>query len=177
MQMFVLDENPYFSAQALADVHVRVICREISMCLSSWYYKNIGEHVEELPYRPFNHPVVDQFDNPYTRKWAMANADGIFNEFRNRFHKEHASEIKFDVLCDYIFRHDNELFGTFYYKYSPLKIEAYSTFSFVEKNKGVTTDVPIKDAVKLYRTYYKEKLKTMKVPVTYTNRNRPKWSK
>ena len=107
---------------------------------------------------------------------AMANADGIFNEFRNRFHKEHASEIKFDVLCDYIFRHDNELFGTFYYKYSPLKIEAYSTFSFVEKNKGVTTDVPIKDAVKLYRAYYKEKLKTMKVPITYTNRNRPEWS-
>ena len=49
MQMFVLSTDPYVSAQYLADVHVRVICREISMCLSSWYYKNIGEHVEELP--------------------------------------------------------------------------------------------------------------------------------
>ena len=177
MQMFVLSNDPYVSAHYLADVHVRVICREISMCLSSWYYKNIGEHVEELPYRPFNHPVVDQFDNPYTRKWAMANADGIFRQFTNRFDKEHASEIKFDVLCDYIIKYDKELYGTFYYKYVPFKIEKYATFSFVEKDKGVIKNLSIHDAVEKYREYYRNKLKTMKVAVKYTKTERPDWSK
>lgn len=174
MQMFVLDENPYFSAQALADTHVRVICREVSMCLSSWYAKNIG-YADELPYRPFNHPVVDQFDNPYTRKWAMANADGIFRQFTTRFDKEHASEIKYDVLCDYIVKHDDELYGTFYYKYGPIGIEKYATFSFVEKDKGVIKDLPIHDVIEKYREYYQNKLKTMKVAVKYTKTNKPAW--
>ena len=104
MQMFVLDENPYMSAKALADVHVRVICREISLCLSSWYYKNIGKHVEELPYRPFNHPIVDQLSDINTRKWAILNAYYIFREFERRFDKKHASEEKFNTLMNYIFR-------------------------------------------------------------------------
>ena len=52
-----------------------------------------------------------------------------------------------------------------------------ATFSFVEKNKGIIKDLPINEAVKRYREYYKDKLNTMKVPVTYTNRNRPEWSK
>lgn len=175
MQMFVLSHDPYVSAQYLADVHVRVICREISMSLSSWYYKNIEEHIKELPYRPFNHPVVDQFDNPYTRKWAIFNAGAIFIEFERRFNKEHASKAKYEKICDYCFKYD-EIFRTFFYKYGFQDVIDRATFSFVEKDRGVTKDLPINEAVKRYRAYYKEKLKTMKVPVTYTNRNRPEWS-
>lgn len=173
MQMFVLDENPCFSAQALADTHVRVICREVSMCLSSWYAKNIG-YTDELPYRAFNHPVVDQFNNPYTRKWAITNAEAIFIEFHRRFGKVHASEIKFIKLCDYIFKYD-EIYGTFYYKYGNLNMKERATFSFVEKDKGVIKDLPIHDAIEKYREYYRNKLKTMKVAVTYTNTIKPDW--
>lgn len=175
MQMFVLSTDPYVSAQYLADVHVRVICREVSMCLSYWYYKNIGEHVEELPYRPFNHPVVDQFDNPYTRKWAIFNAEAIFIEFEKRFNKEHASKAKYKKICDYCFKYD-EIFGTFFYKYGFQDVIDKATFSFVEKDKGVIKDLPIQEAIKKYREYYKKKLNTMKVPVTYTNTIRPEWS-
>ena len=176
MQMFVLSHDPYVSAQYLADVYVRVICREISMCLSSWYYKNIREHVEELPYRPFNHPVVDQFDNPYTRKWAIYNAGAIFTEFERRFNKEHASKAKYEKICDYCFKYD-EVYGTFYYKYGMQDMIDRATFSFVEKDKGVIKDLPTNEAVKRYREYYKKKLDTMKVPVIYTETYRPEWSK
>lgn len=175
MQMFVLSVDPILSAKSLADVHVRVICREVSMCLSSWYAKNIG-YTDELPYRAFNHPVIDQFDNPYTRKWAMDNAEGVFRQFTNRFDKQHASEIKYDMLWDYIIKYDKELYGTFYYKYIPFYIEKYATFSFVEKDKGVIKNLSIHDAVEKYREYYRNKLNTMKVPVTYTKTIRPEWS-
>lgn len=175
MQMFVLSLDPVLSASYLADTHVRVICREVSMCLSSWYAKNIG-YAEELPYRPFNHPVINQFDNPYTRKWAISNASAVFNEFKRRFNKKHASEIKFEKLCDYIFKHDDELYGSFYYKYGWVNVMENATFSFIEKNKGVITNLYISEAVDKYREYYKKKLNTMKVPVTYTNTIRPEWS-
>jgi hypothetical protein len=105
----------------------------------------------------------------------MANIDGIFKEFRFRFNKEHASDIKYDILCDYIVKHDDELYGTFYYKFSPLNTLKYATFSFVEKDKGVIIGLNITEAVKKYREYYKNKLNTMKVPVTYTKQIKPDW--
>lgn len=170
MQMFVLDENPYFSAQALADTHVRVICREVSMCLSSWYYKNIGEHVEELPYRPFNHPVIDQLSDINTRKWAILNAYYIFREFERRFNKKHASEEKFNKILEYKDKYNPEMNymcdSTYWWR---------AKFSFVEKDNGVIKDLSIHDAVEKYREYYRNKLKTMKVAVKYTNTNKPDW--
>ena len=169
MQMFVLDENPYMSAKALADVHVRVICREISMCLSSWYAKNKG-HVEELPYRPFNHPVVDQLRNIDTRKWAILNAYYIFREFERRFNKKHASEEKFDKILKYRDKYDFDMFS-----YCGSRYLDFVAFSFVEKDKGVITGLNVDEAIKKYREYYRNKLKTMKVPVTYTNTEKPNW--
>lgn len=52
-----------------------------------------------------------------------------------------------------------------------------ATFSFVEKDRGVIKDLPINEAVKRYREYYRKKLNTMKVPVIYTETYRPEWSK
>ena len=52
-----------------------------------------------------------------------------------------------------------------------------ATFSFVEKDRDVIKDLPINEAVKRYRKYYKNKLKTTKVPVIYTETYRPEWSK
>lgn len=168
MQMFVLDLSPAISAQCLADCHIRVIGREISMCLSSWYAKNMG-YADELPYRPFNHPVIEQFDCVATRVWAALNAAAIFCEFEGRFGKEHASFLKFQKLTRYrAVHHDN-----------PFPVGDASLlrarFSFIEKNVGVVRDLSPDEAVQHYRTYYKHKLATMKVPVTYTNRQKPDW--
>ena len=171
MQMFVLDRNPRKSADYLADVHVRVICREISMCLSSWYAKNIG-HTEELPYRAFNHPIVEQMNNPNTRSWVILNAWSIFLEFQRRFNKVHASKEKFLMLYKYIKKHDAEVTN-----HKNLKFMNKATFSFVEKDRGVIKNLPTNEAVERYREYYKNKLNTMKVPVTYTETYRPEWSK
>lgn len=105
MQMFVLDDIPDNAARALADCHTRVIGREVTMCLSAWYAKNMG-HKDELPYKEFNHPIEEQFNDPRTRLWAMHYATAIFTDFKNRFGKVHASEEKLDQLRRYCVMYD-----------------------------------------------------------------------
>ena len=168
MQMFVLDVSPSVSAKCLADVHIRVIGREITMCLSSWYAKNMG-HEDELPYKQFNHPVVEQFDYAATRNWAVLNADCIFMEYSWRFNKLHASQEKFQQLLRYRAKYGVNQF--------PVGPTAFSLalFNFVEKGAGVTRDLPIHEAVRRYRDYYRRKLAAMKVPVTYTKSTKPEW--
>lgn len=168
MQMFVLDPSPALSAGFLCDAHIRVIGREISMCLSSWYAQHMG-HADELPYKQFNHPVVEQFDCVATRVWAALNALGIFFEFERRFGKEHASFPKFQKLTKYrAVHHDN-----------PFPVGEASLlrarFSFIEKGVGVVRDLPIEDAVQRYRQYYRTKIRTMRVPVVWTATERPDW--
>ena len=165
MQMFVLDQNPAISARCLCDAHIRVIGREISMCLSSWYAQHIG-HADELPYKEFNHPIVTQFDNEGARFWAVHNATFIFAEFERRFGKQHASELKFGQLLRYRCKYHD----------APLSIPyRLALFSFVEKGTGVVTCLPIKDAVQRYRQYYRNKVNTMRVPVVWTATERPDW--
>ena len=168
MQMFVLDQSPALSARCLCDVHIRVIGREISMCLSSWYAQHMG-HADELPYKQFNHPVVEQFDCVATRVWAVLNAEAIFCEFARRFDKEHASFPKFQMLTKYrAVHHDN-----------PFPVgEAsllHARFSFIEKGVGVVRDLSLEDAVQRYRQYYRNKVCTMRVPVVWTDTEKPDW--
>ena len=168
MQMFVLDQNPSLSAKCLADCHIRVIGREIAMCLSAWYANHMG-YAEELPYKPFNHPVVDQFENPAARLWAVLNADEIFREYSWRFGKDHASQKKFVQLLRYRARYgDNP---------SPAEATSFSLacFNFVEKGVGVTRGLAMAEAVACYRDYYRRKLAVIKVPVVYTKRQKPDW--
>ena len=169
MQMFVLDRSPIDSARFLCDAHVRVICREITMCLSAWYAHNTG-HVDELPYKPFNHPAVWQFANPYTRRWAGANARHIFNEFVRRFGKVHASKRKLDQVALYMSNHDNSLFGM-----RPDDVYEHARFSFIEKGHSVVPELTIDEAVRCYRHYYRQKLDDFKVPVVYTDTIIPYW--
>lgn len=170
MQMFVLDNSPLRSAQALADTHIRVIGREITMLLSSWYYYNSNGNKDDLPYKPMkNQPLAKQFDNVYARRWAITNAFFIFKEFSRRFGKPHASEAKYWKLRSYI--QDNDM-KTLFITDADLK----AVFTFVEKGKGIKEGLNTKEVVALYRRYYIEKLKTMKVKTTYTNTNCPNWA-
>lgn len=165
MQMFVLDKSPAISARCLCDAHIRVIGREISMCLSSWYAQHMG-HAEELPYKQFNHPVVEQFDNEAARFWAVINATFIFAEFDRRFGKQHASELKFWQLLNYRIK---------YHDAPPSISYSLASFSFVEKGNGVVTGLPLEEAVQRYRQYYRNKIRTMRVPVVWTATEKPDW--
>lgn len=169
MQMFVLDLSPNAAAKALADVHVRVICREVTMCLSSWYAKHIAHNLDELPYKAFNHPIVEEMSNRDTRIWATHYASAVFDEFAMRFHKVHASRCKFRQLLFYM---------DYYDQINVLRDQPdmeKARFSFVEKDKGVITDLTVDEAVKRYRAYYRHRLATMKVKVSYTNTQPPDW--
>lgn len=170
MQMFVLDSSPAISACCLADVHVRVIGREITMCLSSWYAKHIG-HADKLPYKPFNHPVVDQFDYAATRIWAVLNAGEIFCEFERRFGKQHASQEKYLRLLRF-----RATYGDNPVPIGPRRL-TLARFNFVEKGVGVIRGLSMDEAICRYREYYRRKLATMRVPVTYTHTTKPDWLK
>ena len=170
MQMFVLDSNPVVSADFLCDAHIRVIGREVAMCLSSWYAQNMG-HAEELPYKPFNHPAVWQMANPYTRMWAACYALNIFRAFHRRFGKWHASTTKLECVEHFLRLYDDQVNPL----WAPDDIYNNATFSFIEKGHSVDPGLCMDTAVARYRAYYRYKVQTMRVPVIWTATTRPWW--
>ena len=171
MQMFVLDRNPIDAANALCDAHIRVIGREVSMCLSAWYARNYWTHADELPYKPFNHPVVWQMANPYTRMWAMCYANNIFRAYHRRFGKWHASTTKLECVEHFLRLYDDQVNPL----WAPEDIYNNATFSFIEKGASVIPGLSIDDAIRRYRAYYLYKTRTMRVPVRWTATNSPWW--
>lgn len=167
MQMFVLDEDPSLSARFLTDAHVRVICREVTMLLSTWYWYNVPESRAELPYQPMNQnqPLSLQMTSYPVRRWAIKNARDIFNEFEFRFDKTHASEAKYVQLLNAIDKYDLNV------KKGTPRME----FTFVPKGRGVYPGNSIEEAVLLYRSYFRQKLREMRVPVVFTRRSQPFW--
>ena len=167
MQMFVLDENPSQSARFLTDAHVRVICREVTMLLSTWYWHNVPESRQDLPYQPMNQnqPLALQLTSCPVRRWAVQNARAIFDEFEFRFGKKHASEAKYVQLLKAIDKCDPKVrIGT-----------TRTEFTFVPKGRGVYPGKSLEEAVLLYRSYFRLKLQEMRVPVVWTKRSQPFW--
>ena len=167
MQMFVLDAEPSLSARFLCDSHVRVICREVTMLLSSWYTWNIPTSSNYLPYKPMNEnqPLAKQFISIPVRRWAIDNAEATFREFQFRFGKEHASAVKFRQLISAIELFDRGVCkGTF-----PVQ------FTFVAKDFGIFPGKTLSQAVKLYREYYSYKMRAMLHPPVWTRREKPRF--
>ena len=170
MQMFALDANPRKSAEFLCDAHVRVICREVAMLLSNWYYWNVPESRPMLPYKPMsvNQPLSRQMDSNFVRRWAFDYSEEIFKEFVYRFNKVHVSYEKFVALKAAREKFDPGMnHGT----------DCAFGFTIVEKNGGIYPGYPLMKVVELYRNYYWKKLNDMKVPVSYTKRMPPDWLK
>lgn len=167
MQMFVLDPDPKIAARNLSDVHVRVICREVTMLLSSWYWWNVPEMRPCLPYSPMceNQPLAKQMSSIPVRRWAFDFAGAVFEEFRFRFGKTHASEERYMKLKAAIAGFDSGM---------NIGIKAVR-FTFVAKGDGVFAGKTMSQAVRLYRLYYKYKVENMAVPAVYTNRDWPDW--
>lgn len=167
MQMFVLDADPVKSAQALCDAHVRVICREVTMLLSTWYWYNVPSSRPDLPYSPMNEnqPLALQLKYVPVRRWAVQNARAIFDEFTFRFEKTHASEAKYVQLLKAIDKYDPKV-----------RIGVTRTeFTFVPKGRGVYPGKSLEEAVLLYRSYFRLKLREMRMPVVWTKRSQPSW--
>lgn len=168
MQMFVLDPNPVKAAQFLCDAHVRVICREVTMLLPSWYSWNIPDMKPSLPYKPMNEnqPLALQMVYTPVRKWAFQYAEAVFDEFEFRFGKSHASRIRYSVLASLIERFDPGIV------YGRPQVR----FTFVAKGDGIFPGQTMSQAVRLYRLYYLSKLSKMKVPAIWTSRSKPIWA-
>lgn len=167
MQMFVLDPNPKISACNLCDVHIRVICREVTMLLSSWYCWNVSDTRTFLPYKPMNEnqPLAKQMEFIPVRRWAIEFAGHVFDEFEYRFRKPHASRARYQELLDIIDKYDSNL------RVGRLSVR----FTFVAKGDGIFPGKTMSQTVRLYRAYYRHKIKTMSVPVVYTGRQPPEW--
>ena len=162
--MFVLDPNPVKAAQFLCDAHVCVICREVTMPLSSWYSWNMSDMKPSLPYKPMNEwkptsgPPNGLHPGPEV---GIPVCRGVFDEFEFRFGKSHASRIRYYVLASLIERFDPGIV------YGRPQVR----FTFVVKGDGVFPGQTMSQTVRLYRLYYLSKLSKMKVPVIWTSRS------
>lgn len=112
-----------------------------------------------------NQPLAKQLSSIPVRKWAIDNAEAVFEEFKFRFGKEHASEVRYRELVRVIQVVDN-----------PVHIgSAPVRFTFVAKGSGVFFGKTMSQALKLYRAYYLHKVKTMLLPAVWTRRDPPEW--
>lgn len=120
-----------------------------------------------LPYRPMNEnqPLALQMEFIPVRRWAVQFAGAVFQEFEFRFHKTHASKIRYESLVGLIEQFDPGI----------RKGKIAVRFTFVAKGDGVFHGKTMSQAIHLYRQYYRSKLSKMKVPVVYTGREKPSW--
>lgn len=143
--MFVLDRRPHLAAKMLCDVHVRVICREVTMLLPTWYWHHLPDLREQLPYKGMsqNQPLCQQLDNSETRRWAFRYAKAIFREFEIRSGKEHGSKAKFEKLLLFAVQND-PLISLPDYDLSP-------RYTYLQKDLPAVHNLLPDKAVVLYR--------------------------
>ena len=101
MNIFFLQKDPQWAANALCDKHVPKMLLESAQMLSTAVQENIGK-VEEL-YKPAypNHPMTKWVG--FTRNnfvWALENAVFINQEYTKRFKKIHKSSKVINLIYD-----------------------------------------------------------------------------
>lgn len=98
MNIFVLDESPYVSAQMLCDCHLRKMCVETAQILSGVMLRRGMSLLDGMP-KPqnINHPVIVAVnDSVLGQNWTLLYALNLGNEYYRRFGKLHAYDDMFD---------------------------------------------------------------------------------
>jgi hypothetical protein len=97
MNIFILDTNPYIAAKMHCDKHVVKMILETAQMLSTAHRICDGDAVDESLYKIAhkNHPStkwIRETNNNYN--WAWCLLDGLCAEYRHRYNKTHATQIK-----------------------------------------------------------------------------------
>lgn len=156
MNIFVIDRDPYVSAQHLPDRHVTKMILECAQMLSivfSHHYWDIGQ-VKKVDGTPFktargafkNHPCTQwAAAHPNNCAWLIAHAVGLCNEFYLRYEKHHG-----------LARSINEVADLFEAKRVPLMSHLYVDKFARAMPEDLKNDYSIDD-VTAYRRYLNRK--------------------
>jgi hypothetical protein len=158
MNIFILDENPRQCAIYHNDRHVVKMILESTQMLHHSYYDtahSFDGFPRDSPYRVThkNHPCsrwsVESLDN---WSWLLSLALNLCDEFKFRFHKEHACEI----ILSWMAR-------------NPPDIPARGITPFA---LAIPEHLKSNNAVISYRRYYQEEKKHL---AKWTGRDTPSW--
>lgn len=162
MQLFIVDNDPFRAAHALADCHIRKQILETAQILTAYWVNSGYERLDWMP-KPqnYNHPVAKNV-NSENIGWVIKHLQGLLNEFFWRFNHYHSYEyLKFSwndsrILKKLnIFNYESENVNGFYRMFSGFKPEP-------------------SDIVSEYREYYRWKSKKIK-NFKYTEVKPPEW--
>jgi len=153
MNIFVLDERPFVSAQMMCDRHVVKMIVESAQLLCSVYWMNGIEAPYKLTHK--NHPcAIWVSESRINFAWLYAHLAGLLMEYKSRYGKDHKTEEVYNWILN-------------------------NPSDFLE-NKGLTKFVQCMpeqyriegDAVTAYRNYYIGEKSSF---ATWKNGNVPEW--
>lgn len=108
MQLFVLDKEPAFAPEYLADVHVRKMCLETAQILSTiWDSKGMPLHDDMTKPYNSNHPVISAIDTPWKLNWVLLYNINLQAEYTMRFGKDHKYARLVDAYMEGLYDYNN----------------------------------------------------------------------
>ena len=162
MNIFVLDKNPYISAQMMCDAHVVKMIVESCQLLSTHDRLTKFIDKDDMRYKITHqhHPCRTCLKNMRNYIWLCSHLEGLLKEYTYRYNKIHS--------C-------NELFERYWKPYS-LGFSDFVSLPKCMDEEFKTGGNSIEDVVLSYRNYYKHKMISMK-RFTYKKREFPEWLK
>lgn len=172
MNLFVTDEDPVLSAQALDDKRVGKLLMEANQMLSLAVKLHGHLHITQLDEGPGricsgfahrNHPVsIWVRRNSANFSWTVAHAKALAAEFEHRFGKEHASAPRTDWIARFA-------------EHVPLG--ELLPFQNSARNASLGVDFSWIDPVtEAYRAYLLARWPGDTHAPKWTNRGRPSWA-
>ena len=170
MNLFVTDDCPVLSAQALDDKRVGKLLMEANQMMSlaiklhdpdcnEFWIEGFARLTKGYPHR--NHPVsIWVRSNRTTFDWCLQHAEALDAEYTHRCGRQHDSGLRLPYIRT--FRHclpDGPLLP----------------FQNSARNAGKGIDYSHLSVIQAYRLYLAHRWDTDTLPVAWTNRGEPAW--
>lgn len=162
MNIFPIDRNPKRCVKMMCDQHiVKILTEGVEIYCSALSGNKLYEEIpQELKYKNVKSPWVNWAKDKINRCWLAYYIYYLHQEYRYRFGKEHKAYIIFKNVSNIV-------------KEVPYQdIELNYPKEFLQL---VDEDSKCMDSIKAYRNYYRYKYNNFKIPMRWTNREKPKF--
>lgn len=162
MNIFPIDKNPKKCVGMMCDQHIiKILTEAVEIYCSSLIGNPIYDKIpQDKKYKDVKSPWVKWAKYKRNRHWLVYYIYHLHEEYKYRFNKEHKAYQIFKNVCNKV----NEC------PYLHVGLKYPKDFlQLVDDNSKC------EDSVQAYRNYYKYKEKNFKVPMRWTNRNKPKF--
>lgn len=162
MNIFPIDKNPKRCVKMMCDQHiVKILTEAVELYCSALSGNELYKQIpQELKYKNVKSPWVNWAKDKRNRYWLSYYIYWLNEEYKYRFHKEHKAYEVFKTVATQV--------KEFPYIYISLRYPK-------EFLQLVDDDSKCEDSVEAYKKYYKYKYKNFKIPMRWTNRQKPKF--